>query len=1080
MTPEQQRMVAMLGSTPSTIFGGVAPQRAQMLDLQSIPGMNNQLGMILSMALQPLIMQLTSSMGYAGLQFGGTQNLYDRLQAQHFFLESRKAIQAATVQDQDLYSRRLIGMARLAGATIGDQQWIAARAMAADIGKMAPILGDMMPDFFDELHGARGSAAIMARRIHLGGRYAFDPITGELGLRGETAGLLSGQLFEQLYGKDARLSDMKGFGAGRVGQLYDELQRRGLLGGGPVTAKESIEKLAKQAGYPDIQSYMIGRAGSAGVDMEGLLKDMTGDDPRKAIDRFAAAPAVKGDIVAGEATRIKDRLKNLIGTVSAMRDIFGDMGKHNAPIIELINGLQALTQGGLATRSPAELERIVRTTQYLSRTAGVSMEGMMQLLSRGAGMSDKLALDRGFSIDATHGAVAFGTAFGTQMGAVPGWKMPDKDTITSIDQSLRLTAARSDIANQFNATLRIAKEMSIKKGSEFEAMAGAIERGQMFYDFGGATKSVVKSFTDWQKLAADAGVSPEAAYAIRSHAVANQEYGLKFKTGELARMFQRDVDINPILQMSGDVAFLRAAGGDTAKASRLSARAIELLWGSDVFGNEVAGGLTAADRADPIKRREKLVAGLKVQAREMGLRVSDDQLREAAVRMWSDFEQRVGEYEPLRGYGGALGVFAAHDPKVLQRAQQHLARVSDQGQLASALAGIGRTGMLRRFVDMLETTDGTVSVSKIIGQVVGGVPKSELFNALGQFGDVYREYQAADPNTEEGRRRREELRTRLKELTTPAVREADRAGFATGGAVGFQDVEAAIRTSNNMLAYGPAEPGRAQAAASTFAQQAQGITKGLLWGDDDTLARLGPEGWKAVKASHKRWSELQDIANKNKVTLDELLSGSGKAASIADPVVKDRVKKLVEEEQAGLAKIGEFIGGTTKYDTKTFMPEVKAMRDEVTRLNSPQEMAKYLMETLGQPTGNIDPQIIAQLQDPAKRASADIAIKAFQAAKPIIAAAELDTKTTSHHEAIEALIGQEEFKRIQPLLDALSTGKFTQALASGADVKTEKETKVVLDGPLKVTGRVRMEGEDLVFYDVQTSNHRTPVEHVRA
>ena len=41
---------------------------------------------------------------------------------------------------------------------------------------------------------------------------------------------------------------------------------------------------------------------------------------------------------------------------------FGDIGKPNAPMVEIINGLQALTQGGLATMDPTRLEMTVRFT----------------------------------------------------------------------------------------------------------------------------------------------------------------------------------------------------------------------------------------------------------------------------------------------------------------------------------------------------------------------------------------------------------------------------------------------------------------------------------------------------------------------------------------------------------------------------------------------------------------------------------------------------------------------------------------------------------------------------------------------
>lgn len=1058
------RALAMLTQYNTMFSGGVAPQRAQMLDLQNVPGMNSQLGLVLSSALQTILMQTTNNMGFAGLQFSGTQSIYDRMQAQDFFLESRKAIQAASMRDQGVYMQQLLGAARLAGTNIGENQIRAARMMASDIAQMGTVFGDMMPDLFDEMHGIRGSNMVMARKIHLGGRYAFDPYTGELGMRGETAGQISSTIYDQMFGPGADLRNMRGFGAGRVGQLYDELQRRGFLGGAATNRYEGLRRAASAAGL-DTQKYAAGQ-----LEELGLVEP----DATKAIDRYLGTSEGKAEVIKTEANRIQQRLKSMIGAVSAMRDIFGDMGKPNAPMAELINGLQALTQGGMSSIEGKDLEKIVRTTHMLSRLSGITIEGMNQLMARGAGMADQMGLDRKYAIGSMQGAAAFATAFGAVGGGnVPGWKMPDKDTIMSIDQTLRLSGARSDIANQFNATLRLSEELGLKPGTEFAAMAAAIKSGNYKYQFGGETRSVVKDYLTWQKLATEAGIPADMANVIRSQIIANQEYGAKFNTGDLARLTQRDVDINPMLQISGELAFRSLAGGDTIKSTALAARAVELLWGQDASGKAIEGGLTAATRADPAKRYAALVAGLRESVKAQGITASDDQIKQAAVRMWTDFEERVGTYEPLRGYGGALGVFAAHDPHTLQMAQQNLARAADRGQLAGALSGIGRTGVLRRFMDMLETSDGKTGFMEIVGKVfAGGIKSSEMFNALANLDTTYREYLAAPADTEAGRERRAEIAVRLQEIATRAASAASREGYSLGG-IGAEDTKNAAQFAANMMSYAGTSPRAAQTAATSFMDRAKAISSGLVW-NDDKLKLIGAEGWSIVKESRERWSKLRAMADRYGVSMEELLSGTGKAEEIykKDPSIKAEVDK----ERAGLDKLGELLSGTEKHDMSGLSKEIEAERKKYMLLNDPKELASAVMTAVGRSSETASPRLMAKLQDPENRTRMASMLEAFSKVKTLISGKGLDPASAEHQEAIKKLIGEADYKTVEPLLKALGTGKLDEMLGAAKDTTEKRE--VVLGGPLKIEGEVSIKDSSFVFTDVSARGH-VPLEDGR-
>src|SRR5690242_19924767 len=138
--PYDQRALAAL-TQPDTLFTGNAFPRPNGFDFGNIPGLNNNIGMAISIALQPLLMGITQQYCYAGLQFGGTQNALDTITGNNLFVESRRAIQESLSRDRDQFYRQLLGFARMTGTRIGPDQRRAAGAIADDLSSAGVILG---------------------------------------------------------------------------------------------------------------------------------------------------------------------------------------------------------------------------------------------------------------------------------------------------------------------------------------------------------------------------------------------------------------------------------------------------------------------------------------------------------------------------------------------------------------------------------------------------------------------------------------------------------------------------------------------------------------------------------------------------------------------------------------------------------------------------------------------------------------------------------------------------------------------------------------------------------------------------
>ena len=97
------------------------------------------------------------------------------------------------------------------------------------------------------------------------------------------------------------------------------------------------------------------------------------------LDKLRNIGGVQAGIRDFDAGNVKRSLEGYVDVISSMREIFGDAGVTNAPIQELIAGLEALSQGTLTQVDPGSLNMMVRTTQQLARQSGMSIDAMAMM-----------------------------------------------------------------------------------------------------------------------------------------------------------------------------------------------------------------------------------------------------------------------------------------------------------------------------------------------------------------------------------------------------------------------------------------------------------------------------------------------------------------------------------------------------------------------------------------------------------------------------------------------------------------------------------------------------------------------------
>lgn len=732
------------------------------MNLMGYPG--GQGTMMAMPFMAPMLQQMMGREGMLPAQFIPTQNLYDQFKSAQTFQGYQKAMQQAAQTDAQTYEKMFQGIARMTDTPWGLRQQQASATMSKDIAALAPLLSQLAPELFDQMHGARGSATLMAQVLHRTGRHSLDPVTGRVGLSGSTAGTLSQEIFQQLYGPGVDIASMRGIGAGEGAMLYEQLLQRGM--GSPsigrMHAVDRVRNLANMNLDDAAIQRIADRAGVGVDDIRGTqekLRSMEVDGKGADFQQLDQMAGVDDMMRTFDAGRVGNRMKDLAGVVSAMRDIFGDMGRPDAPMREIIAGLEALTQGGLATMSPAVLESMVHETRILAKQAGASMDAVFGLTAQAASMTDAYGLDRSFALQSTQSALAFGQATGISGRLdMPAWGSLDRDRATLLHQRLMLAGAASPAGNQLGAVMRLADQGVLPErdaqGNITNAgrLAQALRAGQSTFEYldpaTGQTRqrSVVMGYGEFNAMLQQSGMTAQdAGDALRARH-ANQEYTQRYGIGDIVREGQADYDgermISAAMQgtllqsargMGGtpqeQLALARAVAGDVAKqiqdldpevyrdtGSRNTAiaKSIQEAFAARVRSNALAAGKDAAG------------AEADVQAALASLGpVGDDGVRERARSMavngWGAFDQLMSK----TGYTSGVGYLQLQGDTVKETAAAVRSEARTEAQLAQALSGMGHSP-LRRMADVIMDSKADDSLERVVAKALGAVDIKEL------------------------------------------------------------------------------------------------------------------------------------------------------------------------------------------------------------------------------------------------------------------------------------------------------------------------------------------------------------------
>jgi hypothetical protein len=681
----------------SRLPGGFYPTPPPYEPFNAFGDNPNALTSLLQIALQGL----TGGRGYAMMGVND-RNLFDRLEQQRLTFRHQRMVAEAAQLDQANVARAVGGIMQAWGMPFGGPQQEAANYYASLAPSILPFAAQIAPEFTDSLFGRRGSSTVFAHFAEQATRHRYNPITGTFEMPEGQANRLMSRVYQDMFAGQNYLGSP--LPAGRTGQLMYGLQMQGLLPG--QSLPENFGRLSPK-------------------DRDALL----------------STPGVQEGLEAMDVTKITKTLKDWSKSVEAMREIFGDAGRPDAPMQELLSALRTMTAGGTSQLNPLEVTSMVRQIRNLANTTGIGFQQATAMIEGAAGRAQQLGIEPLFGPIAAAEGLAFAQSLQTGRLAYQGWGQPDISTVVQARTALTTSAIASPQQNRVGLLMRLADRVNFAPGSDAANFLDAVRRGQTTFRRGGRDASLLMHDAEFAEMVAassggaltadeisfqsgNAWSNREATarnpFLLRSTLrLANQEFAEGTLAGFAASAF-------------GSETAKTAGGQSTAGLDAVLGRAMGRAIMSRGFlpsffqhGNEAAR--TAYLRQQIEQDPELRTLAGRDRAAAAFLRGSEAQ-RDLAYGL--AYDTTASQLEAKKGI--TLPTYV-HTLSIEQ--DEIASRASGvawaQGQLQEALAPAGRGSAMRRFFESLQGP-GAKDIPALALSAFGSVYDKDVLAALGR------------------------------------------------------------------------------------------------------------------------------------------------------------------------------------------------------------------------------------------------------------------------------------------------------------------------------------------------------------
>jgi len=814
----------------------------------------SQLGSLNSI-LQPILSQLAAKSGVYPGQFMPTHGVSDLLRADVERSQAQAAMtKAAQTHDTETWLRTSEGMYRTLGVDYGLDQQVAFRQTYQKFAPMMSMLAQMAPGLVDSLHGSRGSAALLNMGLTKGGRYRSDA-DGMPTMSGQALESLTAEIKDSLYGTPQAVREMRGIGMGSLGQIFDEASRRG---------------------------YLPASIGAGGRD--AAIKRLSQEE-QKTITELEAGGDIDDKLRNFDSKRIAGRLKELSGSVSAMRDIFGSMGQTDAPMGQLMNALEMLTQNRLSSMAPGQVEQIVRQTKSLMQTTGMNLDGIMRLTAQSSAYGQQLGLAPEISIQSAMGSVAYAQGYKDNFGGFRSFNASSLDEVTIRDTKLRQQAAASQTSMSAAAAIRVVDAFGVDPGSQAAKLVEAIKNREATFD--GKPMYEVLRDDSLASIFKASGASDAALSSLREASrdnIGNQETIHANRLGDWTRETQQPLEIidqvGATAGRNAVVLALEKSGVDRDEAGRL---------GDDLGPELLLERLNMApeDLSDPKKRRAMIETAL---VRKIGRdRVTPDMA--SAVEM--NLETYGNAAFQKIGFGNMTQGIQSMHKQGLGGGERAYRMAETEALIDSELSQFGKADAAQRIVDALQNPElSEVDLTKLLNDVAGnidfGTDKDGVSNVkhlqtaivgLREVAAMDRRELEQDDLVVLNARREKHLDTFLT-VSKAAVASAEKSGMTTGRKTSDTQMLAAAQSGEAVSAI-LADTKMTQedrdkkllAATSLQSARAKSVVQGLYI-DEASLKQLGKGGLGRVQQVEAARLEMLRLAGGDPEKLADILAGT--------------------------------------------------------------------------------------------------------------------------------------------------------------------------------------------------------------
>lgn len=587
------------------------------------------------------------------------QALLDQFTAARYQRHGAAAIEAANMAGNAQVAQKLLGAQRLVngGQPITDLDRehanIGARVLNNPIFKQFAASQIGAENLEGLMFGRRGDPTAIAAATNRIGFFRADAAGHGPRMSSDSLKQFSQNVYQNLYGEDANLAEMHGFGAVASGEMMETLFQQGRLPQsiGALSAADRVKaisrtkrddktmnELSRQFGHSELLSRDAAYASASEEEQKIMLADKLPsfrqrlDSTLNEVDKFQAKdPRAKSaeeiEQMSGfglaanalDAKQVSRSLKDYNGAVSAIREIFGDNGNPNAPIQQLIANLQHLTNGAQGSMGGGKVESLVREIRLAARDTNTDLQNLNAIaaekkaMARGMGLQEVTA-EKGLAGDLLRGqAMADAGVF-----EKPGFGKLNRAEAEARMSAMSTRGDASSVGRALASMNRLVSENPDKyKDTQLAAAMQAYQRGEDKYEYKGKTFNLAEmagqqGVQGLYNMARESGADDRLFRAYMTDQIGTEEYmkaGYAYKTQRFE--LQRDLSrahAGAIVDRMGSDEFkkLKPAGMSEEKfheqSSRLAAGFASKMTG--IMIDETAD-MTPEERVKTLEKRGK-------------------------------------------------------------------------------------------------------------------------------------------------------------------------------------------------------------------------------------------------------------------------------------------------------------------------------------------------------------------------------------------------------------------------------------------------------------------------------------------